>query len=122
MSLSKFFRSFAIGFCGICHALGTEQNMRIHCLAAIGVIAAGMTFPLAAWEWIAVLLCIGVVISAECMNTAIERLADRISQEQNPLIKQAKDCGSAAVLVLAITSAAVGLTIFVPKIWVLSGW
>lgn len=96
--------------------------MRIHGLAAIGVIAAGMTLPLAAWEWSAVLLCIGMVISAECMNTAIERLADRISQEQNPLIKQAKDCGSAAVLVLAITSAAVGLTIFVPKIWVMSGW
>ena len=122
MSLSKFFRSFVIGFLGICHAFGTEQNMQIHCLAAIGVIAAGMTFSLAAWEWIAVLLCIGVVISAECMNTAIERLADRISQEKNPLIKQAKDCGSAAVLVLAIISAAVGLTIFVPKMWVMSGW
>lgn len=122
MNLSKFFRSFAIGFYGICHALRTEQNMRIHGLAAIGVIVAGAAFSLATWEWIAVLLCIGLVISAECMNTAIERLADRISQEQNPLIKQAKDCGSAAVLVLAMTSAAVGLTIFVPKIWVLSGW
>jgi len=122
MSLSKFFLSFAIGFCGICHAFRTEQNMRVHCLAAICVIAAGMTLSLAAWEWIAVSLCIGLVISAECMNTAIERLADRITQETNPLIKHAKDCGSAAVLVLAMTAAAVGLTIFVPKIWVMSGW
>lgn len=122
MSLSKLFRSFAIGFLGIRHALGTEQNMQIHCLAAAAVIAAGFLFPLAAWEWIAVLFCIGMVISAECMNTALERLADRVFQEQDPLIKQAKDCGSAAVLVLAITSATVGFTIFIPKIWVLSGW
>lgn len=122
MSLSKLFRSFAIGFLGIRHALRLEQNMQIHCLAAIGVIAAGTLFPLAVWEWIAVFLCIGTVISAECMNTALERLADRVCQEQDPLIKQAKDCGSAAVLVLAITSAGVGLTIFIPKIWVLSGW
>ena len=121
MSLPQFFRSFAIGFCGIGHALGTEQNMRVHGLAAVGVIVAGTTFSLAAWEWIAVLLCIGGVISAECMNTAIERLADRVSQEHHPLIKHAKDCGSAAVLVLAITSAAVGLIIFVPKIWVMLG-
>jgi diacylglycerol kinase len=115
MSLSQFFRSIAIGLFGICHVFGTEPSMRSHCLAAIGVIAAGMIFSLAAWEWIAVSLCIGVVISAECMNTAIERLADRISQEKDPLIQQAKDCGSAAVLVLAITSAAIGLIIFVPK-------
>lgn len=122
MSISKFFRSFAIGFLGFCHAFVTEQNMQIHSLAAIGAIAAGMMFQLTQWEWIAVLLCIGVVISAECMNTAIERLADRISQKQNPLVKQAKDCGSAAVLVLAITSTAVGLIIFVPRIWATSGW
>ena len=122
MSISKFFRSFAIGFFGFCHALRTEQNMQTHSVAAIGVIAAGMMFRLSQWEWIAVLFCIGMVISAECMNTAIERLADRISQEQDPLIKQAKDCGSAAVLVLAIASAAVGLIIFVPRIWVALGW
>lgn len=96
--------------------------MQIHCLAALEVIAAGMMFSLAVWEWVAILLCIGGVISAECMNTAIERLADRVSLEKNPLIKQAKDCGSAAVLVLAITSAAVGLIIFVPKILATSRW
>lgn len=122
MRFSKFLLSFTYGFFGICHAFATEQNMRIHCLAALGVIAAGMALPLAACEWISVFLCVGSVISAECMNTAIERLADRVSLEQNPLIQHAKDCGSAAVLVLAITSVAVGLTIFVPKLWVMSGW
>jgi diacylglycerol kinase len=122
MNFAKFCRSFVTGFLGLIHAIGSEQNMRIHCLAALGVIGAGLVFALAAWEWITILLCIGLVFSAECMNTAVERLADRISQETHPLIKQAKDCSSAAVLVLALTAAVVGLVVFVPRIRAAAGW
>ena len=96
--------------------------MRIHFVAALGVIVAGCLFALAVWEWIVLVFCIGLVISAECMNTALERLADRITRETDPLIKQAKDCGSAAVLVLAFMSAIIGGMIFLPKIWAVVGW
>jgi len=122
MNIARFLRSFVIGFLGLVHAIRSEQNMRLHCLAAVGVIAAGFVFPLAAWEWVAVVLCIGLVISAECFNTAIERLADRVSRETEPLIKQAKDCGSAAVLVLAMMSVVVAGVVFVPKLWTAAGW
>ncbi len=122
MNLPKFLRSFVIGGQGFAHALISEQNMRIHCLAAVVVIGTGTGLGLAAWEWATVLICIGLVISAECLNTAIERLADRVSREQHPLIQQAKDCGSAAVLVLAITAATVGGIIFIPKLWAAMGW
>jgi diacylglycerol kinase len=120
--IGRFFRSFVIGFTGLTHAFRSEQNLRLHVIAAIGVITGGFVFALLAWEWIAVLLCIGLVISAECMNTALERLADRVSVEIHPLIKHAKDCGSAAVLVLAMTSAVVGGIVFVPKILARTGW
>jgi diacylglycerol kinase len=122
MNVSKFLRSFAIGFLGLVHVIRSEQNMRIHCIAAAGVIGAGFVFALAVWEWVAVVFCIGLVISAECMNTAMERLADRVTCETDPLIKQAKDCGSAAVLVLALTAAVVGGIVFGPKIWAATGW
>jgi diacylglycerol kinase len=122
MHFLKFLRSFMIGFLGLTHTIRSEQNMRIHCVAAVGVIVAGFVFALAIWEWIAIVFCIGLVISAECMNTALERLADRVSRETDPLIKQAKDCGSAAVLVLAITAAVVGGVVFVPKICAAAGW
>ena len=120
--MNKFLRSFVTGFVGLTHALGSEQNLRIHFVIACCVIAGGCFFALAAWEWIAVSFCIGLVISAECMNTALERLADRVSLEKHPLIKQAKDCSSAAVLVLAMTSAVVGGIVFVPKISAWMGW
>ena len=122
MNIAKVLRSFVIGFLGLMHAIRTEQNMRLHCLAAVGVIAAGFFFPLAAWEWVAVVLCIGLVISVECFNTALERLADRVSRENDPLIGQAKDCGSAAVLVLAVMSVVVASVVFGPKIWAAVGW
>ena len=122
MNLSKFIRSFRIGFLGFTHAVRAEQNMRIHCLAALVVIAAGSVLKLVVWEWVAIVLCIGLVISAECMNTALERLADRVSGETDPLIKHAKDCGSAAVLVLAVMAAVVGGVIFGPKLWSVLGW
>lgn len=122
MNVSKFLRSFVIGFSGLLHVIRSEQNMRIHCVAAVGVVVAGFVFALAVWEWIAVVFCIGLVISAECMNTAMERLADRVTLETDPLIKRAKDCGSAAVLVLALTAAVVGGVVFVPKFLAAAGW
>ncbi len=91
-------------------------------MAAILVIVAGVVFRLAPWEWVSILLCIGGVISVECMNSAIERLADRVTREIDPLIKLAKDYGSAAVLVLVLVSAGVGAVIFGPKCWHAMGW
>jgi undecaprenol kinase len=120
--IGKFLRSFVTGFVGLIHAVGSEQNMRIHGIIPVCVIAAGFFFALAGLEWIAVSLCMGWVIAAECMNTAVERLADRVSLDRHPLIKQAKDCSSAAVLVLAMTSAVVGGIVFVPKISAWMGW
>jgi diacylglycerol kinase len=118
----KFLRSFVNGFAGMAHVAWSEMNMRIHLAAAAAVVVAGFVLALAAWEWVAVLFCIGLVLSAECMNTALERLADRVAPDWHQLIKEAKDCASGAVLVLALTSAVVGGIIFLPKLRALIGW
>jgi len=120
--IRDFLRSVGTGFIGLTHAIGSEQILRIHGVIAFCVIAAGVFFALAASEWIAVSLCIGLVLSAECMNTSMERLADRVSLEKHPLIKEAKDCSSAAVLVVAMMSAVIGSIVFVPKIAAWLGW
>src|SRR5262245_9504156 len=112
--LGKFLRSFVIGFVGMAHVCRSEMNMRIHVAAAVGVLVAGFVFGLAAWEWVAILFCIGLVLAAECMNTSVERLADRVSLDWDPLIKQAKDCASGAVLTLALMSAGIGGIVFLP--------
>lgn len=51
---------------------------------------------------------------AEAFNTAIEKLADRVTCERDPLIGAAKDVAAGAVLLFAIASVAVGLIVFIP--------
>jgi diacylglycerol kinase (ATP) len=55
----------------------------------------------------------GLVILAELLNTAIESIVDRIGPEQDPLSGQAKDLGSAVVLVTLVLF----LLIWVPSLW-----
>ncbi len=53
------------------------------------------------------------VLIVELLNAALEALADRVSLEHHPLIKRAKDMGSAAVM-LALANVLVvwGLVLF----------
>ena len=90
--------------------------MRIHLGCAVLVIIAGLYLRLSGQEWICILLCIGLVIALECVNTAIERVCDRVTMEEDPLIGQAKDVAACAVLAMAITSVIVGVIVFLPKL------
>jgi len=61
-------------------------------------------------------LTIGLVISSELMNTAIENVVDMVAFKYNFNAKKIKDIAAAATLVLAIIAIAVGLLLFVPRI------
>ena len=51
------------------------------------------------------------------VNTAIEATIDLAHPAQHPLAKKAKDSAAGAVVVAAIASVAVGLVIFLPRLW-----
>lgn len=116
MDFGKLIRSFRFAFAGIGQVFRSEQNMRVHVLVALLVMGAGVFFQISTAEWLAVVLCIGSVMAAETINSAVERLADRVTDADDVLIGQAKDAAAGGVLLLAITSAAVGLIVFVPKL------
>lgn len=63
-----------------------------------------------------VIVLIGLVLSAEAVNSAIEALADVVSPNYHEGIKRTKDLAAGAVLILAICAAIIGLMIFVPKL------
>jgi diacylglycerol kinase len=109
-------KSFGYAFAGIATLLHAQQNARIHAVAVIVVVAAGWHCQLSGVEWGLVILAMGLVTSAEAMNTALEILCDRVEPEQHPAIKQVKDVAAAAVLLAAIAAAAIGALVFVPKI------
>ncbi len=111
--------SFKFGFEGIAAAASKERNVQIHLGISVIVILLGFIFSINKYEWIAVILSIGGMISMEMMNTAIERTVDMYTKEYHPLAKQAKDIAAGAVLVFAIASVMIGLIIFLPRILVL---
>lgn len=115
-SLRKRIKSFAYAFAGLRLVFRQEHNAWIHATAAICVVVAGFVFRISSLEWIAVVICIGMVISAEIINSSLERMADFVQPERDDRIKEIKDLGAAAVLLCAIASAIVGIIIFLPKI------
>ena len=73
-------------------------------------------FKISAYEWALLALTIGLVISGELINTALEAIVDLVTEEYHPLAKVAKDTAAASVFVLAIVAVIVGLIIFIPHV------
>jgi diacylglycerol kinase len=115
--MKKRIKSFGYAGRGIRVVFGTEPNMKIHIVIAILVIAGGFVFEISISEWISCLLCIGLVVGMEMMNTAVENVVDLASPKLHPLAGKAKDIAAGAVLICAILSVIIGLLIFVPKVW-----
>lgn len=114
-SLTDRARSFKYAGRGIARLISREHNAWIHCFVAVCVVVAGLWLGLSTLEWAAVVLCIGAVLAAEGINSAIEALCDRVSPDYDEAIKHAKDLAAGAVLILATMSVVVGLLIFIPK-------
>ena len=115
--LKKRIQSFGFAGKGIGIVFGTETNMKIHIGVALLVLIFGFTFSINASEWISCLLCIGLVFTAEMVNTAIENLVNLVSPNHHPLAGKVKDIAAGAVLICAIISVIVGIIIFGPKVW-----
>lgn len=112
----KLLRSFRYACQGIITAIIDQQNLKIHLLAVVVVVSAGLYFHITTVEWCLVILCFGMVITAELVNTAIEYLVDLVSPQQHSLAGKAKDIAAGAVLVAAMVAAIVAGFIFIKYI------
>lgn len=115
-SLTKRLKSFVYAINGIKTLVKEEHMSWIHLLAAGIVIIAAIYFKLNTYEWAAIIISIGVVFTAELVNTAIENSANFLTTENNSKIKILKDLSAAAVLISALMSLIIGVIIFLPKI------
>ena len=112
-----FWQSLAFAFAGVCHALHSQRNLRIHFGFASAAVFLGFALRISRAEWAVVVALIALVISLELLNTAVEALVDLASPTFHPLAKTAKDTAAGAILVVALGSAAAGLIIFLPRLW-----
>ncbi len=110
------------------HGLGVglrgQRNLRIHLVAAVAVTIAGFYFRIDTTGWLALVIAMGLVISTELINTALEHLVDIATDGQYRLsARLAKDTAAASVLVASVVAMAIGAIVFGPKVLSLaSGW
>ena len=110
----SFRKSFGFAFQGFRFAVLSERNIKVMLAGFALAVVLGLVAGLDAVRWAIVLLCCGVVLCAELLNTAIETVVDLVSPEYHPLAGRAKDIAAAAVWVLCVFVALAGVHRQVP--------
>jgi diacylglycerol kinase len=114
--IKKHLASYRYAFRGIWLAFRFENNMIIHLAAAVVVLLANYLLEVTATEWLITLILIGMAWMAEIFNTAVEKLADRVSKDHDPLIGQAKDLAAGAVLIVCLIAVVCAGVIYLPYV------
>ena len=113
---SKTLSSFKFAFNGIYRLAKSERNFKIHLTASLLVTLAGIYFKISTTEWLAQCIIIGMVLSLEALNTAIEHLANYVQPKKDEKIALIKDIAAGGVLIVAIIAIIIANLIYIPKI------
>jgi len=97
--------------------LKTEASIKTQFAIAVLMTFAGFYFNISSTEWMLQILAIGLVISIEGLNTAVEAIADFIHPEHHPKIGFLKDVAAGAVFIASIAASIVGCIIYFPRLF-----
>lgn len=109
--MNSFFKSFTYAFNGIKLSL-QQRNMKVHVCCAILAVVCGFILKINIIEWCIILICIGIVLALEIINSAIESLVDLVEPNHHPIAGKIKDLAAGAVLIFSIITALIGALIF----------
>lgn len=96
--------------------INTEHSIIVQFSLGILVTFAGFYFHISRTEWLFQILAIGLVMSIEGLNTAIEKIADFVHPDYHKKIGFIKDIAAGSVFFAALTAIAIGLVIYLPRI------
>jgi diacylglycerol kinase (ATP) len=113
--LSGRLKSVTFAVKGAIKLISTEHSIMVQFSLAILMTIAGFCFNITKTEWLFQILSIGLVMSIEGINTAVEKVADFIHPDYHERIGFIKDIAAGAVLFAAITAIIIGLIIYTPK-------
>ena len=112
--IKRLFKSFTYAFRGLIKTFKEEQNLRIQSIAALLVVLSAWFFQVNRLEWCLLILVVGLVIFAEIINSAVERVTDVLKPRINNYVKEIKDIMAAAVMLASLIAVIVGVIIFAP--------
>jgi diacylglycerol kinase len=107
---------FAEALRGLGSGLRREANFRVHAAVTLVVVIAGVFLGCERIEWALLALSVGLVFTAELLNTALERLFHGLDEAARARISGCLDVAAGAVLAAALTAAVVGGIVFVPRL------
>ena len=114
--LTGRFKSLGFALKGAIKLITTEHSVMVQFSVALLLIFAGFYYNITSTEWLVQTLAIGLVLSIEGINTAVEKVADFIHPEFHERIGFIKDIAAGAVFFAAMTAIAVGCIIYIPKL------
>ena len=109
------FKSVGFAFKGAVKLITTEHSVMVQFSLGILLVLTGLYFDISKTEWLFQTLAIGLVMSIEGLNTAVEKIADFIHPNYHERIGFIKDIAAGAVFFAAMTAIAIGLIIYLPK-------
>jgi diacylglycerol kinase (ATP) len=110
-------KSVGFAFKGMLVLIKTEASIKIQLVVALVVTFAGFYFNISTTEWMVQLTMIGLVMSIEGVNTAVEYIADFIHPDHHPKIRLIKDISAGAVFIASIIAVIIAGIIYLPKIF-----
>ncbi|MEH6537268.1 MAG: diacylglycerol kinase family protein [Psychroserpens sp.] len=110
-------KSVGYAFKGAVYLFKTEASIKTQVFCAITVTIAGLYFDISRTEWLFQIAFIGLVMSLEGINTAIEYMSDFIHPDRHETIGKIKDIAAGAVFIAAISAALAAMVIYIPKIF-----
>ncbi len=116
--LQKTFVSFRNALHGLLHAYRKELSFRMEVWAGLVLVFAGyLLWPLKEYEILFLVLSYALVLAFELVNTALERMFERLHPEHHELVGLSKDLASAAVFVSVLFCGAVVIVLAISQIF-----
>ena len=112
MSIKRLIKSFAHALRGVRVVFHSEQSFRLQSLAAVVIVLLAIWFRVNAFEWIVLLLMIGLVLTLELINSVFERIVDTFKPRIHTIVRDIKDIMAATVLLMSLVALVIGVIIF----------
>lgn len=108
--IQKFFNALY----GMLIPYRTEVSIRIQTLVVLSGVLLGFYLGISRYEWLFIVLAAAMLLTTECLNTAVEKLVDLVSPGYNELAGRVKDIAAGAVFIAGLASFTISMVIFVP--------
>jgi diacylglycerol kinase len=107
--MQQFIKAMGHAFDGICYAIKKERHIRIQLIIAASVIVLSILIRIPKLHMLILLIVVFFVLILELMNTAVEKLIDKLSPHYDKDYGHIKDIVAGVALLGAILSVIVGI-------------